>query len=69
LAAKVEAGTYYQQFKINYYRDVEELTSARTVYAMASWRVLPRLEVRGRYILEIVDRAIHSAFLTLREDF
>jgi hypothetical protein len=69
LAAKVEAGTYYQQFKINYYRDVEELISARTVYAMASWRVMPRLEVRGRYILEIVDRAIHSAFLTLREDF
>lgn len=67
--AKLEAGTYFQRFKINYYRDVEELTSARTVYAMASWRVLPRLEVRGRYILEIVDRTIHSAFLTLREDF
>lgn len=67
--AKLEAGTYFQRFKINYYRDVEELTSARTVYTMASWRVLPRLEVRGRYILEIVDRTIHSAFLTLREDF
>jgi hypothetical protein len=67
--ARLEAGTYYQQFKINYYRDVEELTSARTAYAMASWRVLPRLEVRGRYIVEIVDRTIHSVFLTLREDF
>jgi hypothetical protein len=66
---RFEAGTYYQRFKINYYRDVEELTAARTVYAMASWRVLPRLEVRGRYVLEIVDRAIHAAYLTLREDF
>ncbi len=69
LAAKIEAGTYYQQFKINYYRDAEELTSARTVYAMASWRALPWLEVRGRYVLEIVDRTIHTAYLTLREDF
>jgi hypothetical protein len=67
--AKIEAGSYYQQFKINYYRDVQELLSARTVYAMASWRVLPRLEVRGRYVLEIVDRAIHTAYLSLREDF
>jgi hypothetical protein len=67
--AKLEAGTYFQQFKINYYRDVEELTAARTVFAMASWRVLPQLEVRGRYIVEVVDRTIHSAYLTLREDF
>lgn len=64
-----EAGTYFQRFKINYYRDVEELTDARTLYAMASFRVLPQIEVRGRYVLEIVDRTIHSAYLTLREDF
>jgi hypothetical protein len=66
---RVEAGTYYQRFKINYYRDVEELADARTVYAMASYRVFPQVELRGRYVLEIVDRAIHAAYLTLREDF
>ena len=67
--ASCEAGTYFQRFKINYYRDVEELTDARTVYAMASYHVLPQLEVRGRYVLEIVDRAIHTTYLALREDF
>jgi hypothetical protein len=67
--SRFEAGTYFQRFKINYYRDVEELTDARTVYAMASYHVLPQLEVRGRYVLEIVDRTIHTAYLTLREDF
>jgi hypothetical protein len=69
LRSRFEAGTYFQRFKINYYRDAEELTNARTVFALASYRILPQLELRGRYVLEIVDRAIQSAYLTLREDF
>jgi hypothetical protein len=66
---RAEAGTYFQRFKINYYRDVEELADARTVFAMTSYRVLPQLEARGRYVLEIVDRPIHSVYFALREDF
>jgi len=66
--SRVEAGTYFQRFKINYYRDVEELLEARTVYAMASYHVLPQIEIRARYVLEVVDRTIHTAYLTLRED-
>jgi hypothetical protein len=66
--AKAEVGTYFQRFKINYYRDVEELTDVRTLYVMGSYRVLSHLEVRARYLLEVVDRTIQSAFLTLRED-
>ncbi len=66
---RAEAGSFYQRFKINYYRDVEELQHARTVYALAGYRVLPRVELRGRYVLEIVDRTLHAAYLTLREDF
>ena len=66
---KVEGGTYYQRWKINYYRDVEELQDARTVYGMASLRPLRWLEARARYNLEIVDRAIHTVFFSLREDF
>jgi hypothetical protein len=65
---KVETGTYYQRWKINYYRDVEELQDARTVYGSAGFRALPWLEVRARYTLEIVDRTIHSAFFSIRED-
>jgi hypothetical protein len=67
--ARGEAGTYFQRYKINYYRDAEELTNARTAYAMAAYRVLSPLEIRARYVVEIVDRTIHSAYLTLREDF
>ena len=66
---KVEAGTYYERWKVNYYRDVQELQDARTVYGMASVRPLKWLEVRARYTLEIVDRAIQSLFFSLREDF
>jgi hypothetical protein len=65
---KAEAGTYYQRWKVNYYRDVEELQDARTIYSSAGFRALPWLEVRARYTLEIVDRYIHSAFFSLRED-
>jgi hypothetical protein len=65
---KVEAGTYYQRWKINYYRDVQELHNARTVLGMVGVRALPWLEVRARYTLDIVDRYIHSAFLSIRED-
>jgi hypothetical protein len=65
---KVEAGTYYQRWKVNYYRDVEELQNARTVYASAGVRALPWLELRARYTLEIVDRYIQSAFFSIRED-
>ncbi len=66
---KVEAGTYYQRWKVNYYRDVEELQNARTVFGTVAVRALPWLEVRARYTAEIVDRTIQSVFLSLREDF
>jgi hypothetical protein len=67
-ASKIEAGSYFQRFKINYYREVEELTDARTVYAAAAYRLIPQIEIRARYVLEVVDRSIHTAYLTLRED-
>jgi hypothetical protein len=66
--AKIETGSYFQRFKINYYRDVEELEDVRTAYVMGSYRLLSQLEIRARYVAEIVDRNIHSLFLTLRED-
>jgi hypothetical protein len=67
--ARIEAGTYYQRWKINYYRDIEELQDARTVFASASVRPVPWLELRARYTLEIVDRVLQSAFFSVREDF
>jgi hypothetical protein len=66
--ARIETGSYFQRFKINYYRDVEELEDARTAYVAASYRLRSQIEIRGRYVAEIVDRTIHSLYLTLRED-
>jgi hypothetical protein len=66
---KAEVGTYYQQFKVLYYRVANELQDVRTVYWMLGYRFVPWLDLRARYELEIMDRNIHSAFLTLRQDF
>jgi hypothetical protein len=66
---KSEVGTYFQQFKIVYYQRAEELLNTRTVYGQLGYRVLPWLEVRGRYEFEILDRYLQSFFLSLRQDF
>ncbi len=66
---KCEVGTYYQRFKVNYYRAVEELQDDRTVYGMFGYWVAPWLEVRARYELDVIDRYIHSVFLSMRQTF
>ncbi len=66
---KIEGGTYFQQYKTSYYQVVEELSSVRTLYGSFGYRLAPWLQARARYQLEIVDRYIHSAYLTLRQEF
>ncbi len=66
---KAETGTYFQRFKIAYYQDVEELQDVRTVFVVAGYRVVPRVEVRGRYVLELLDRQIHAGYVTVRQEF
>lgn len=68
-SVNTELGTYYQQFKINYYRQVEELHDARTVYASIGYRVFDWLELRGRYEIDIFDRYLQSFFFSARQDF
>lgn len=66
---KTEVGTYYQQFKINYYQRVEELHNARTVYGSLAYRLVDWLELRGRYEMDIFDRYLQSFFISARQDF
>jgi hypothetical protein len=64
-----ELGTYYQQFKINYYQRAEELHNTRTVYCSVGYRLVDWLELRGRYEIDIFDRYLQSFFFSARQDF
>ena len=64
-----ELGTYFQQFKINYYQRAEELHNARTVYGSVGYRLFDWLELRGRYEMDIFDRYLQSFFFSARQDF
>lgn len=68
-ALKTEVGTYWERYKINYYRKLEELESARSIYASAAYRVAAWLELRARYEMDIVDRYLETFTLALRQDF
>jgi hypothetical protein len=65
---KLEAGTYYQRFKVNYFQTAEELQDTRTFYGLCGYRVVSWLEIRARYEVEILDRVIHSVLFSLRQD-
>lgn len=66
---KTEVGTYFQQFKINYYQTAEELHNSRTVYGSIGYRVLTWLDLRARYEIDIFDRYLQSLYLSARQDF
>jgi hypothetical protein len=68
-SVKTEVGTYFQQFKINYYRQAEEMHNARTVYGAVTYRLLTWLELRARYEIDVFDRYLQSFFLSARQDF
>ncbi len=65
---RAEAGTWYQRFKYNYYRDVQEIDDVRTVFTSVTWKALDWLSVRARYQYEnLEDRDMHTVFLTLTQ--
>jgi hypothetical protein len=66
---KTEMGSYFQQYKINYYQQAEELHNARTYYGSISYRLATWLEARARYEIDIIDRYLQSFFLSMRQDF
>jgi hypothetical protein len=62
---QLDVGTDYQQFKYTYFRDVDEIEDVRTVYAGCGVRIFGSLFVRGDYTLEIFDRVVHTARVTV----
>jgi hypothetical protein len=66
---RFDAGTDYQRYKIVYYRDVDELVDVQSFYAGASVRLFDMFAVRADYQIEMFDRVVHTANVSLVEDF
>lgn len=66
---RVEAGSDYQRYKIVYYRDVDELVDVRTFFTSASIRAFDLFTIRADYQVEAFDRVVHTANISLVEDF
>jgi len=68
-ALRLEAGTYYQRVKYDYFADVREVTDVRTVYGSARWKPVSWLGLRARYELEVYDRTVHTVNFSLAQTF
>lgn len=68
-ALRAEVGTYYQQFKYDYYRDVDERANVRTVFVDLKKKLVAWLSVYGRYEFERFDRDIHSMTVGLMQQY
>lgn len=66
---RVEAGTYYQRFKYDYYDDVQEYENVRTFYGSFGVKPLNWLNIRARYTLEQLDRDLHTVLFTLTQSY
>jgi len=64
---KAEVGTYYQRFKYNYYRDVEEITDVRTYFGAVSYKPLDWLRLNARYQFEQFDWNVHTVIFSLSQ--
>jgi len=60
-----EGGSYYQQFKYDYYDDVQALENVRTSYIRLGIDLPGDFELRVRYEFERMDRDVHDLSLTL----
>ncbi|MBM4371981.1 MAG: hypothetical protein FJ098_10020 [Deltaproteobacteria bacterium] len=65
---RVEAGSWYQRFRYDYYRDAREVEDVRTVFTAVSWKALEWLQVRARYELDLLeDRNLHALLISLTQ--
>jgi hypothetical protein len=62
---RVEVGTAYQRYRLDYYRDLREVENSRLVYASARARLVKWLDLRLRYEFESADRYFHTVSLML----
>ncbi len=66
---KVEAGSYYQRYKYDYYRDLREIDDVRTFFGTFSYKLLGWLTLRARYEFEQSDRDFHTVTLALSQTY
>lgn len=66
---KAEAGTFYQKYKYDYYRDLRESEDVRTYFGSVTYEPLEWLTVRGRYEYERLDRDVHTFTLALSQTY
>ena len=64
-----EVGTAFHRFKYDYFRDIEEKSDVRTVYAQVECHPLDWLGLRLRYEYEQFDRDIHHVTVTLTQKY
>lgn len=64
-----EIGSYYDRYKYNYYRNVEERQNSRTYYGEFRYDPLRWLQIRVRYEYERLDRDIHTVTLRLTQNY
>jgi hypothetical protein len=64
-----ELGTQYHRWEYVYYQDVQEIADVRVFYVEATVKPLSWLSVRGRYSVEVFDRTLHTATLTLAQAY
>jgi len=67
-SARGEIGSFYQQYKYDYYKDVQERTDVRTLFAAAQYEPLDWLALRARYEYEQFDRDVHTFTFTLTQN-
>jgi len=64
-----EVGTYFQQYKYVYYRDVREISDVRTVFGQVAYRPLKWLKLKVRYEFQRYDRDEHALIVTVSQVF
>ena len=66
---RAEVGTFYQRFKYDYYKDVNEVSDVRTWFVAVGYKPLDWLGVKARYEYELVDRDYHTFTLALSQQY
>jgi len=66
---RLEAGTNYQRWKYDYYRDLNERADVQTVFVDAKGKLLGWLSLFTRYEFERFDRDVHTVVVGLSQNY
>lgn len=66
---KAEAGTYYQRYKYQYYRQAEEISDVRTIFGSVGIKLTDWLKAQVRYEYDQFDWDVHSVYFSLTQSY